>query len=155
MADPTDDPPKPDKPDKPDGESGFAAKMIGDLARRALTSGIGAMFMSEEALRTSFGDMKLPKEAMGYLVAQADKTKRDIIDVVGRETGAFLSKLEIEKVVAKMLANTTFEIETRIRIIPRDGGGLGAEVEKSPQIRAVPNNPERTSARRRKKDTSK
>jgi hypothetical protein len=152
MADPTDDPPK---PDKPDGESGFAAKMIGDLARRALTSGIGAMFMSEEALRTSFGDMKLPKEAMGYLVAQADKTKRDIIDVVGRETGAFLSKLEFEKVIAKMLANTTFEIETRIRIIPKADGTLGAEIEKSPQVRAVSNDSQKSSSRRRKKDTPK
>src|ERR1700709_1736991 len=61
---------------------GFAGKMIGDLARRGLLTGIGAVFMSEDSLRGQLSDMKLPKEAMHYVVNQADKTKREIVAAI-------------------------------------------------------------------------
>jgi hypothetical protein len=110
---------------------GFSSKSIGDLARRALMSGIGAVFMSEETLRQQLSEMKLGKDAVGYVMGQADKTKREIIDVVARETRAFLSRLEVEKMVGRMLMGTTIEVQTRIRILPRDDGGGGIEVVKN------------------------
>jgi hypothetical protein len=107
---------------------GFSSKSIGDLARRALMSGIGAVFMSEETLRQQLSEMKLGKDAVGYVVGQADKTKREIIDVVARETRAFLSRLEVEKMVGRMLMGTTIEVQTRIRILPNKDGGIGVDV---------------------------
>jgi hypothetical protein len=73
--------------------------------------------------------MKLPKEAMGAVINTADRTKKEIIDVIARETRAFLSRLEVEKVVGRILVGTTIEVNTRIRILPKDGGGLGVSVE--------------------------
>ena len=110
---------------------GFASKMLGDLARRALTTGIGAVFMSEESLRSQMRDMKLPKEAMNYVVGQADKTKREIVAAIARETREFLSKLEVDKVLARALVGTTVEIQTRIKILPKEDGGVATQVEKS------------------------
>jgi len=110
---------------------GFGSKSIGDFARRALMSGIGAVFMSEENLRQQLSDMKLGKDAVGYVVGQADKTKREIIDVVARETRAFLSRLEVEKMVGRMLMGTTIEVQTRIRILPNKDGGVGVDIEKN------------------------
>src|SRR5207253_3877675 len=104
---------------------------IGDLARRALTTGIGAVFMSEEALRGQLGEMKLPKEAMHAVAAQADKTKREIVAAIARETREFLSKLEVDKVLARALVGTTVEIQTRIRVLPKAGGGAETEIETS------------------------
>lgn len=115
----------------PPERGGFAAKMLGDLARRALTTGIGAVFMSEDALRSSLSEMKLPKEAMNYVVSQADKTKREIVTAIARETRSFLGNLEIDKVVARVLTGTTVEIQTRIRILPKEGGGVSMAVEKN------------------------
>jgi hypothetical protein len=114
-----------------DGEGRFSSKTIGDLARRALMSGIGAVFMSEETLRQQLSDMKLGKDAVGYVVGQADKTKREIIDVVARETRAFLSRLEVEKMVGRMLMGTTIEVQTRIRILPNAEGGVGVAIDKN------------------------
>src|SRR4051812_28509829 len=110
---------------------GFASKMIGDLARRALTTGIGAVFMSEEALRGQLSDMKLPKEAMHAVAAQADKTKRKIVAAIARETREFLSKLEVDKVLARALVGATIEVQTKIRVLPKEDGGVTAEVESS------------------------
>jgi hypothetical protein len=134
-----------EKPDEPEGfededledeepagdrERGFASKMIGDLARRALMTGIGAVFMSEDALRGSLSEMKLPKEAMHYVVGQADRTKREIVAAIARETREFLSKLEVDKVLARALVGTTIEIQTRIRVLPK-GEGVAATVDSS------------------------
>jgi hypothetical protein len=121
--DPDDDAP----PDErlPPGDARFgsrSSKMLGDLARRALMTGIGAVFMSEETLKSSLGEMKLPKEAMGYVVAQADRTKKEIVAAIARETREFLSKLEVDKMLARALVGNTIEISTRIRVVPKDGG---------------------------------
>lgn len=112
-------------------KGGFTTKVLGDLARKALMTGIGAVFMSEDSLRSQLSEMKLPKEAMGAVINTADKTKKEIIDVVARETRAFLSRLEVEKMVGRILVGTTIEINTRIRILPKDGGGLGVSVESN------------------------
>lgn len=111
-------------------ERGFTTKVIGDLAKRALMTGIGAVFMSEESLKSQLSDMKLPKEAMAYVVGQADKTKKEIVTAIARETREFLSKLEMDKVLARVLAGTTIEIQTRIKILPKEGGGLTTEVQQ-------------------------
>jgi hypothetical protein len=110
---------------------GFATKMFGDLAKRALMTGIGAVFMSEESLRGQLSEMKLPKEAMHYVVHQADKTKKEIVTAIARETREFLSKLEVDKVLARALIGTTVEIQTRIRVLPKEGGGFETQVEKN------------------------
>lgn len=112
-----------DPPPEPHHErGGFAAKVLGDLARRALTTGIGSVFLSEESLRSQLAEMKLPKEAMAYVVSQADRTKKDIVNAIARETREFLSRLEVDKVLARALVGTTVEIQTRIRILPKDDG---------------------------------
>ena len=146
---------------------GFASKVIGDLAKRALMTGIGAVFVSEETLRGQLSDMKLPKEAMHAVAAQADKTKREIVAAIARETREFLSKLEVDKVLARALVGTTVEIQTRIRVLPKEGGGVTTEVEHS-DMAVVPTTPttpatttssegdaadeSRSSHRKRKKD---
>lgn len=112
-------------------KGGFTAKVLGGLARKALMTGIGAVFMSEDSLRTQLSEMKLPKEAMGAVINTADKTKREIIDVIARETRAFLSRLEVEQMIGRILVGTTIEINTRIRIMPKEGGGLGVKVDKN------------------------
>jgi hypothetical protein len=122
-----------DAPPEPhEGEKhSFTAKLLGDLAKRALTTGIGAVFMSEETLRSQLSEMKLPKEAMGYVVSQADKTKRELVEVIARETRAFFARLEVEDMIGRALTGTTIEITTRVRILPKEGGGVALAVEKN------------------------
>ena len=120
-----------DVEDQAGDKGGFTAKVLGDLARKALMTGIGAVFMSEDSVRTQLSEMKLPKEAMGAVINTADKTKKEIIDVIARETRAFLSRLEVEQMVGRILVGTTIEINTRIRIMPKEGGGLGVKVDQN------------------------
>lgn len=138
-----------DPPPEPHHErGGFAAKVLGDLARRALTTGIGSVFLSEESLRSQLAEMKLPKEAMAYVVSQADRTKRDIVNAIARETREFLSRLEVDKVLARALVGTTVEIQTRIRILPKEDG-IKPVVEETTTKVDLGDEPKRKKKRRR------
>ncbi|MBI1946608.1 MAG: hypothetical protein HYS27_12995 [Deltaproteobacteria bacterium] len=156
----SDKPTDPDLPDRhedddrdepPPERGGFATKVLGDLARRALTTGIGAVFLSEESLRTQLAEMKLPKEAMAYVVSQADRTKRDIVNAIARETREFLSRLEVDKVLSRALVGTTVEIQTRIRILPKDDG-IQPVVEESTTRVELGDEPKKRKKKKRDDD---
>jgi hypothetical protein len=109
-------------------EEGFAQRVIPDVVRRAVMTGVGAVLMGEEGVRNTLNDIKLPKEAMSYIVAQADKTKREAISTLARELREFLESLDLQSLLESSLAGTTVEIQTKIRIISNEEGGVGLEV---------------------------
>src|SRR5512137_2192319 len=89
MADPID--PKDDLFDEPPapgapGTVGFVA----DVVRKAVLTGVGALFLTEEGARRVARDWKLPKELAGYLVGQAQGARDEVLGVLARETRRFL-----------------------------------------------------------------
>ena len=115
----------------PDEAADDEPRGIKDFVRRAVLTGIGAAFVTEEAARSAIGDIKLPKEAMAYIASQADRTKRDIVQTLAKELRLFLDGLEVEDLITKTLSGATFEINTTVRIIPKESGGLAMERVKS------------------------
>ena len=68
-----------------------------DFVKKALTVGVGAIFLTEESLRGLVSEIKLPKEIL-----------TGILDSGARTRNEFLSKLStelIEKIVAHELRN--------------------------------------------------
>lgn len=116
-------------------EGGFGHRVIPDIVRRALMTGVGTVLLGQEGVRTAIGDMKLPKEAMDYLVSQADRTKREVIHSMARELRQFLDGLELQDLIQRSLVGTTFEIHTTVRVVQNDAGEIGATVlEKSSKV---------------------
>ena len=66
---------------------------VPDFVRRMAWAGLGAVFMSEEGIRRLAKQLKLPKEAMGFLLQQAEKTKDEIGRVVGDEVRKLMGVL--------------------------------------------------------------
>src|SRR5260370_14935579 len=66
--------------------------LVPDLVRRAVLTGVGALFMTEEGLRNLVGEMKLPKDALAFLLAQADRTRSEAVRVVTQEVRRFLER---------------------------------------------------------------
>lgn len=112
-----------DWPDGPEEESRFRKTVEGfvpDIFKRSLTSGIGSLFMSDDGLRSLVADKKLPKEAVGYLIGQADATKREFMRIVSREIREFLETMDFGGELTKILTSISFEIRTEVRFIPND-----------------------------------
>ncbi len=151
-----------------DGNGPSLSGRVPDFVRKALMTGIGAVFMTEEGVRSALGDnMKLPKEAMQYLYGQADRTKRELIQTMARELRTFLDGLEVDDLARRALAGTTFEINTTIRVVANEEGKLDfqkAEAEKKERDEQAlakvdeeepEAKPKRKKATRKKKTTKK
>ncbi|HEX8825388.1 MAG TPA: hypothetical protein VF794_36075, partial [Archangium sp.] len=61
-------------------EEASRAGFVPEFVRKVAVAGLGAIFMTEEGIRSLAGQLKLPKEVLGYILGQAEKTK----DEVGR-----------------------------------------------------------------------
>lgn len=93
--------------------------MVPDIVKKAMVSGLGAIFMTEETIRTTLSDM--PKEAVNFLVNQADQTKEQLLNLIAHEVREFLESADLSEELAKVLARLTLDIRTQIRFVPSEG----------------------------------
>src|SRR4051812_50032902 len=71
--------------DLPPDEAKKLSGIVPDIVRRAVLTGVGALFMTEEGIRNLVGDMKMPKEALAFLMSQAERTRSEVARVVTQE----------------------------------------------------------------------
>ena len=112
-----------DEPPEDDSSSGWRRfeQLVPDVVKRGLITGVGALFMTEEGVRNALGDIKLPKEAVAYLMGQAERSKRDLTQALARELRGFLDQVDVTGVLQRVLAGMTVELKTEIRFVPVDG----------------------------------
>lgn len=116
--DPEDTPSDPLEGDLPDDEGVRLGGIVPDLLRKAVVAGLGAVFMSEEGLRKLSGQMKLPKEALGFILSQADRTKTEVSRVIGEELRRFLNSELLRQELLQMLTGVTVEVKAEVRLRP-------------------------------------
>lgn len=107
----------PDDPfDSPEGDErkGF----VPDFVRRMAWAGMGAVFMGEEGVRKLAGQLKLPKEALGFMLSQADKTKDEIGRIVSEEVRKLLQSDRLRDELLKMVAGMTIEVRAEVKLVP-------------------------------------
>jgi hypothetical protein len=94
--------------------------IVPDILKRTLVSNIGNLVMNEEGLRSIVAEKNLPKEAAGFVLNQADATRREILRIVSREIRVFLENMDFGGEIAKILTTLSFEVRTEIRFVPND-----------------------------------
>ncbi len=141
-ADPLDDDPDPN-PEGTDpqdlGDQGGMADDGGlrgratDFMRKALVAGVGALFLTEEGIRGLMGELKLPKELIGSLLSQADRTKQDVVRIMGEELRRFFESAQLHQEILKLLTDVTIEVKTEIKLHP-EGRGVRSEIVSEPRV---------------------
>jgi hypothetical protein len=91
---------------------------VTDFVRRMAAASLGAVVMSEEGIRKVAGQLKLPKEVLGLVLAQAEKTKEDIGRVVVEEVRKFLQSDRMRDEFLKMIAGMTLEVRAEVKLVP-------------------------------------
>jgi hypothetical protein len=102
-----------------DGQGGRAG-FVPEFMRKVAVAGLGALFMTEEGLRSMAGQLKLPKEMLGYILGQAEKTKDEVGRVVSEELRRFLQSEKLRDEVLKLMSGMTVEVKAQIRLVPAD-----------------------------------
>ncbi|WP_164018179.1 hypothetical protein [Pyxidicoccus trucidator] len=114
-----------DRQGRPTGPAGFVPEFV----RRMAVAGLGALFMTEEGIRNLAGQLKLPKEAMGFILGQAEKTKDEITGAITDELRRFLQSEKLRDEFLKLMSGMTVEVKAQIRLVPSDKVEKGAEPE--------------------------
>lgn len=91
---------------------------VPDFVRRMAWAGIGAVFMSEEGIRRLASQLKLPKEALGFLLQQADRTKDEIGRVLSEELRKLLQSDRLRDELLRMIAGMTIEVRAEVKLVP-------------------------------------
>jgi hypothetical protein len=110
---------------------------VPDFVRRMAWAGLGAVFMSEEGIRRLASQLKLPKEVLGTLLAQAEKTKDDLGRVVSEEVRKFLQSERLKDELLKVFSGMTIEVKAEVRLIPdrTRGDAVGGPQVKVTELR--------------------
>src|SRR5690606_4945900 len=104
-------------------EETLRARSVPEVFRKLLIASVGAVFMTEEGIRSLVRDLKLPKELIASLLAQADRTKGDVVRVMGQELRNFLESAKVREDLIELLKELTFEVKAEINVRPREAGG--------------------------------
>lgn len=112
---------------------GFVSEMV----RKMAVAGLGALFMTEEGLRALAGQLKLPKELLGVILAQAERTKSEIGRVVTEEVRGFLQSELLREELRKLLSQMTIEVKAEIRLKSEDPDATSVEVKELSTRRAA------------------
>jgi len=104
-------------------------KKLSGIVRRAVLTGVGALFMTEEGIRNLVGDMKMPKDALAFLIAQADKTRSEVARVVTQEVRRFLESETLRREIWKLLNGVTLEVNATVHLKPSGEAALKAKVK--------------------------
>jgi len=109
--------------------------VIPELIKRAVELGVEKAAEAPDNLKEFVGGMKLPREAVNYLLAQVEETKNGLFRVVAKEVREFLEHTNMAGEMQKMLTTVQFEISTTIRFKPNDGrsGVAGETSSKMPK----------------------
>ncbi len=104
--------------DTPDAPGEAVRGSIVDAMRKVAFAGLGALFMTEEGIRSLAGQLKLPKEALGFVLSQAERTKDEVGRVLSDELRRFLRSDKLREDVLQLLSGMRMEVTASVRLVP-------------------------------------
>ncbi len=90
-----------------------------DVLKKVVGTGIGAAFMTEDAIRKSLADLPIPSEVLQNFLKNAGQSKKEITQGLKREFGAYLEKINLTGEIEKILENYNFEVQAKFQFKKR------------------------------------
>ncbi len=85
-----------------------------EAAKEVAATGLAALFMTEDTVRSLLREKKLPKEIVGALLDGVSKKKDDLLKGITAEFGKVLSRIDLVKEAEKLLETHDVHVEAKI-----------------------------------------
>ncbi len=105
---------------------------LSDSLRKAVVSGVSALFMTEEGIRGALSDLRLPKEALSYLAQQTDRTRKELFGAVTNEVKGFLQGVDLGGALRKALTGLKLQVKAEIRFVDAQASESTVSVNVQP-----------------------
>ena len=89
---------------------------VPETVKRALFTGAGMLFMTEEGVRKALSEFNLPREAVNYLIKQSEKGKDEFFANLQREMHWFFSRIDAARLLKGVLNDLTVDVQATIRL---------------------------------------
>ena len=105
-------------PDFRGGDESDLKSLLPKTLHKALVTGVSAVLMTEEGIRNALSDMRLPKEAIAYVVQHTERSRKEVFSALSHEIKRYLSGIDLAGALRKAL--TGLKVEVRADIHFRD-----------------------------------
>lgn len=110
---------------------GSARRAFTDTVRKAVLTGLGAVFLTEEGARKVAREWKLPKEIVGYIAGQAGSAKDEIVRVVSEEVRKFFESEALRREFLRLISSMSIEVRAEISLKPSRQGKVEPHLKVS------------------------
>jgi hypothetical protein len=103
---------------------------VPETVKRALFTGAGMLFMTEEGIRGALSEFNLPRDAVNYLIKQSEKGKDEFFANLQKEMRWFLSRIDAAQLLKNVLDDLSLDVQATITLrTSKDSGKPAAEVK--------------------------
>ena len=96
-----------------------------DLVKKILTVGVGAIFLTEESVRSLVSEFKLPKELLSGVLQSANNTRKEFLQGLSKDVLSKLTeKMDPAALLQEVLAKNELTIKVSFTPKPK-GPGAG------------------------------
>jgi hypothetical protein len=99
-----------------------------DITKKILSLGLGAYFLTEDAIRRAVKEAKIPREIGKSIAQNASKGKEELFGFVARELSSFLRQMDVQQELDRFARTHKIRATVEIEFLPREG----VVVEKRP-----------------------
>lgn len=93
---------------------------LGEVFRKVMTTGIGAAFMTEDAVKNLIADLPLPKDILNGLLQNAKASKDEFIRGAKEEVKGFLGKVDLKQEIQNVLENYDIEVNAKFHFTKKE-----------------------------------
>jgi len=126
--------------------------IVPDVMRKTAAGALNTFLETEEGVRALLGVVS--KEAVGYAREQIDRSRTEIVGLIKREMHEFLARVDVQKELEKILANTTLQVNAEIRFVQNEKGELAPRVQVK-TVETVAEKPKKKTTGRKPKSPRK
>lgn len=106
---------------------------LSETMKKIVLTGVGTIFMTEEAVRNVLGELKLPKELWSGLLENANRQKQEFLSLFAKEVAGVLGRIDIPKEATKFLESKKIRVSFEISFDPKSASS--EESKKGPHRR--------------------
>lgn len=106
--------------DEDSGQRRRSESKLTEVIKKVASIGIGAAFMTEDAIRGILQDLPLPKDLVQGLVDHAKQQKDEVLEIVKKEVKENLSKVDPKAELHRILQNYEMDIQAKVKFTKKD-----------------------------------
>ena len=124
-----------------DEENGRTSRLPESL-RKALVTGLSAVFVTEEGIRNVLGDMRVPKDAIAMFLQPAENGRKELFGALLSEIKTYVKDFDVSAAIRKALVGVQVDIHAELHCSENEEEGI-CHTESDARIKSVSKKPKR------------